>query len=584
MGTSLRQTFLKFSRILAVASVAAICGSSAFAQFVIDEEPAAKPAVVKKAAGDNARLQEHLAAGEFGPATALANKANGPQRQQMMQQIALAQIESGEFHGALMSVRQSDSGSDESKARSNTKPNNAGGSAADFTELTNLIQTQTDGLWADIDGDGGTMSQFSSGVMADPTALLPVLARVDTEGRLASLGLKARQANLNAEMARSSKLRMVSFNRIRQAVEQNIQDGTPIPETLRNMAGLTSVKYVFTDEVNHDILIGGPASAWMYNADGQPVSAETGRPTLRLDDLVTVLRTFSDSGRNEFICSIDPRQDGLQRLQAYVKKSNSRGSLTPRQTFGFVKALQRNLGMQDVSINGVPEDSRIARVIFEADYRMKLIGIGKLNGVDGMMSFFDLLPKHDQKNPPAIDALRWWLTMNYDSILHSPNKDVFEIAGSSVKCQSENEFLTDQGKRVSSGGADAVNKEFADRFTKHYSKLAERDIVFADLQNVFDLALVAALIRHEGLDRQVGFQTGEFAANGAYQTQKYEPTREIMSVVNHRVYNGKDIVVQVAGGVRGDVMKVAKDHTKKKATDLRKVEQSTTTNWWWDSK
>ena len=63
------------------------------------------------------------------------------------------------------------------------------------------------------------------------------------------------------------------------------------------------------------------------------------------------------------------------------------GALTSRQTKGWVKSLQRNLGMQDVRIEGVPADSRIARVIFDADYRMKLIGIGKMAGVDGMKSF-----------------------------------------------------------------------------------------------------------------------------------------------------------------------------------------------------
>ena len=156
-----------------------------------------------------------------------------------------------------------------------------------------------------------------------------------------------------------------------------------------------------------------------------------------------------------------------------------------------------------------------------------------------------------------------------------------------MKCQSENEFLTAQGQRVSSGGADAVNTEFASRFTKHYTKLAERDSVFADLQNVFDIALVAAIIQHEGLDRAVGFDRGVFASAGAYQPMRYEPTTEVMSVVNHRVYNGKDIVVQVAGGVRGDVMKVARSQANQKTADLGDVKDSTTTagdSWWWDAK
>ena len=549
------------------------------AQLVISED-APKVAPAKAAAAD---LSAHLDAGEFGPAIELANNTKDKvARQDMMKQIALAQIQAGEYSGALMTVRQGD----DAKGADDAADSLAGGSGADFTELIGLIQTQTSGMWVDVDGDGGSMTPFTSGVKADPTSLLPLLARVDSEGRLESLGLKARRASLNEQMAQPSKMRVVSLKRLEAAAAQHVADGQPIAETLQNMAGIHEIRYVFADADNNDILIGGPAGAWMYNEDGQPVSAETGRPTLRLDDLVTVLRTFSGNGRGEFICSIDPRQEGLKKLQGYVAQSNARGALRPSQTRGWVRALQRHLGMQDVRIEGVPADSRIARVIFEADYRMKLIGIGKLAGVDGMKSFFDLLPENAQQNPPAIDALRWWMTMNYDSVLHSPNNDVFEISGSSVKCLSENEFLTAQGQRVPSGRADDVNKEFAERFTKHYSKLAQRDIVFADLQNVFDLALVAALIRHEGVDNAVGFDRGVFAIDGAYQPAKYEPTPEVMSVVNHKVYNGKDIVVQVAGGVRGNVMKVVRDTSKQKTVaGLNKSATKTTSNrWWWDSK
>ena len=567
-------------------------------QLVIEEEQAAEPQITAVAKTEavaktdtTSDIQAHLDAGEFGPAIELANQtADKTKRQDMMKRIAMAQIQAGEFQGALMSVRQADDSSSDSSDNTDAAadPSLAGGSQADFSELMQLIQTQTEGLWVDVDGDGGSMTPFNSGVMADPTALLPLLARVDTEGRLESLGLKARRAALNEQMAQPSNMRLVSLKRLQAAAAQHVADGTPIAETIQNMAGIHEVRYVFADAENNDILIGGPAGAWMYNENGQPVSTENGRPTLKMDDLVTVLRTFSHQGHGEFVCSIDPRQDGLQRLQAYVAKSNARGALRPNQTRGWVKALQRNLGMQDVRIEGVPTDSRIARVIFEADYRMKLIGIGKLEGVDGVKSFFDLLPKHVQQNPPSIDALRWWLTMNYESVLHSPNNDVFEISGSSVKCLSENEFLTAQGQRVPSGSADGVNKEFAERFTKHYQKLAERDIVFADLQNVFDLALVAALIRHEGLDHAVDFDRGVFANNGSYQPARYEPTSEVMSVVNHRVYNGKDIVVQVAGGVRGDVMKVVRDDAKQRtAASLTKMAdrtQPTSNRWWWDAK
>ena len=75
------------------------------AQLVISED-APKVAPAKAAAAD---LSAHLDAGEFGPAIELANNTKDKvARQDMMKQIALAQIQAGEYSGALMTVRQGD--------------------------------------------------------------------------------------------------------------------------------------------------------------------------------------------------------------------------------------------------------------------------------------------------------------------------------------------------------------------------------------------------------------------------------------------------------------------------------------------
>ena len=110
------------------------------------------------------------------------------------------------------------------------------------------------------------------------------------------------------------------------------------------------------------------------------------------------------------------------------------------------------------------------------------------------------------------------------------------------------------------------------------------------MQNIFDLALVAALIRHERLDDRVGWDPGVFAANGAYRPAQYAPAKTVMSVVNHRVYNGKDIVVQVAGGVRADLMAVVTNqNVVREAPPLEdlagrgRAPQLPEGRWWWDA-
>ena len=390
--------------------------------------------------------------------------------------------------------------------------------------------------------------------------------------------------------AQQSDLRFVSLTQLEREASKRLAEGRPIVETMKNLAGITQLKYVVVDPKSRDVLIGGPSEAWKYDSNGNPIGVKSGRPTLQLDDLVTVLRTFSNDGPQNFGCSFNPRQEGLQQLQAFVEKSNNRGPLDSGAVKGWVNQLQSKLGPQDIELWGVPRDSRVARVVTEADYRLKMIGIGKLEGGPHVPSIFELLTVEEQKSS-KLDALRWWLTMKYDAILHSPDHNVFEIQGPSVQCLSENQYLTEKGERVGTGQADATNRTFAMNFTNHYAELAQRDIAFADLQNVFDLALVAALLKNEGIANRIGWEAGSFASHGMYEPAVYAAPREVESVANHRVYRGKDIVVQVAGGVRGDLMSVVRNReVMKSSTTLKDMTAHADPSnqpqgrWWWDAK
>src|SRR4029450_2298476 len=174
-------------------------------------------------------------------------------------------------------------------------------------------------------------------------------------------------------------------------------------------------------------------------------------------------------------------------------------------------------------------------------------------------SYFDLLKAAGQTKGAPLEALRWWLTMKYAAIVHNPDRSFFEIQGSSVLVQSENQFVNAQGQHVPTGVSEPVNRLFAENFTRHYNELAQRDLVLADMRNIFDMGLVAALCREEGLHEKSGWDLGVFAAGGAYHPAVVSAPTVVESVMNHRVYGGKDIVVQVAGGVQADVAAMARD-------------------------
>ncbi len=561
---------------------------------VVAAAPAAKtPAVQNPAVERSEKVNAQLASGEFGPALETARQAsNAAEQTQLLKQVAKAQMDAGDFEAAAAAIRRMPIPQDRSEtSRENASRSSLAGGQANFGPLISLIQqeTGTPDDWSSTGGEGGNVQQFQTGVLVDPAGLLTQLTREEQNGILKSLGVEARNAGLNEDMAAESSLRLVSLTRLEKEVAKRLAEGKPVLETMKHLAGLSEIQYIFVYPEEREIVIGGPAEGWKYNATGLPVGVNSGRPTLQLDDFVTVLRTFTAGGQGAFDCLIVPREAGLKEVKQFVESSQSKGPLNPGSVGNWVNQLQQKLGQQDIEVSGIPTDSRVARVIVEADYRMKLIGVGKMSAGSNIPSYFDLLKTTGQTSSQSIDALRWWMTLKCDSVQHSPNRDVFALQGTSVLCLSENELITNQGKRVHTGQSEATNSLFAANFTKHFADLTAKDPVFADLENIFDLSLVAALIEQERLADRIDWNLGVFSRNGFYRPTEYAPAETVISVVNHRVYNGKDIVVQVAGGVRGDVMSILKNAAAVQVDRLAsmvsrgKAPQLPEGRWWWDA-
>lgn len=542
-------------------------------------------------------VKAHLDAGEFGQALEVAFSADTQEEKAaLIETVTAAQVQSGDAVSAQRSVRRMPAGPVRNQvARATQRQMAGGGSFANPGPLMMMIMQLTGGEeegapWAQITGEGGDISWEQNGVWVDPNGVLARRLSTDPNGRLTELGLKSRNAAINQDMAAPSKLRFVSLARLEKAVAGQLSDGASALETMRHLAGLSRIQYIIAVPEENDVLLAGPAEGWKYNEKGVAVGVSTGRPTLHLDDLVTVLRTFTKEGDKIFGCSINPRQEGLKAVKEFVTASQKSGPLAPGATKHFLGEIQNRMGLQDVEIYGVPANSRVARILVAADYRMKLIGIGKLEGGKEIPSIFELLPKFPKHQTMPLDALRWWLTMKYDSIQHSPDRQVYEIRGSSVQVLSEDQFVKTDGSRIHTGKASPVNELFAKNFTEHYNELAKRDLVFAELQNVFDLGMVAALLQSEHLAQKAHWAAGCFGIDGSYETVKVPASKTVESVINHRVYNDTNVVVQVAGGVRGDVLTLARQtQLHQEASELKAIPAQAKPvklpagRWWWDA-
>ena len=552
--------------------------------------------LARSAGGDDAgsaraggeRLAAQLRAGEFGPAldNALATPAND--RQPQLRRIAAAQRQAGEF-AAASATDGYVAGAAPSPPLPGI-PSSSGGAQADFDGLIELIKTTIQPDTWDDGGGSGTVKPFESGIRVDPRGVLRQLPRVERNGRLSALAHRARQADLNADMARAAPLRMVSLTRLEKEVAARLAAGQPVLETMQRMAGLTRIQYVFIYPEEREIVIAGPAEGWEYDTEGHAIGSASRRPILMLDDLVVVLRTFTPGGQDIFGCSINPRAENLKALKEFAEAEAAKGPMEPSAVRGWVAKMEKVLGQQDVEIYGIPADSHTARVLVEADYRMKLIGVGKLEGGPHVPNYFDLLGTDRAARQAPMSALRWWLTMKYSSLKHSPDRLAFEIEGPSVQALSENQFVNAAGQHVSTGISEPLNQKFALNLTEHYSEVARLQPVFGELRNIFDQGLVAALLTQEKVPQTIGWDFGVFGRNGAYVVSSLPAPKTVDTVANHRVYNGREVVIQIAGGVRGDLKSVVKNDSLQHVTpELAKVARKgkrpalPANRWWWDA-
>ncbi|QDU31043.1 hypothetical protein ETAA8_61960 [Anatilimnocola aggregata] len=541
------------------------------------------------------QIQDHLAAGEFGPAKAAAQDVGDARvRDRLLGDIAAAQANAGAKAGSLETAADISSDLARSGALQQVRKaagsrwfGRGGGVQADFDPLIELITSTIEpDSWQDVGGPG-SVSGFDGGVRVDALGLLRRMTP-RTDAALETVRSSASQIGSSHNPRKKSVLRKISLNRLERELQLLQAAGKSPDETMKLLAGLQRIKYLLVYPETGDIVIAGPADDWRQNNEGRWVDIEKQRPIVQLDDLVVTFRN-AFSAEPKFGCSINPTKPGLAEAQAVNDRWAAKGPMKPSQRAEFLEELRAGLGRQDIVVYGLDPQTRAARVMVEADYRMKLVGMGLEDGTLGVTSYLNSLdPKrHDLNN---LSVLRWWFTLNYDSLQATESRDAFELKGPGVKVLSENEMLSEQGDRIHTGRSSEVNSLFAESFTKHFEILAAKYPVYAELRNVFDLALVAAVVRSHDLPGQVNWHLTHFGPDGTYEPElDFAPTK-VDSVINHRIIEGKSLVAGVSGGVTVDARGLAtKTAIKTDEYGLLKSERSASTpkelprrHWWWD--
>lgn len=332
------------------------------------------------------------------------------------------------------------------------------------------------------------------GVMIDADGMLSQASQEDMKD--VRNALQSSLAPISKGLNRSVEYRRISLKKLNAQIAFCASEGKEIPDSIRFLGGLTGIEYVLIVPEEQDVVLVGPAEGWEAGPQGVLVGKESGKPIMLLDDLVSAIRAANGSVRSVFSVSIDPTQEGIQRMSQFASSVNP--SAAPS---AIADGMENALGAQQITFQGVDPNSHFAYVLAAADFRMKQISMGSAKSpLRSLPSFVSLM-----KSASASGTLpRWWLAPNYDAISRDSEGLTWNLKGGKVVTLTNTDFF--DGNQIVRNAAkkSSAFQKWADKMTENYEELSKVEPIFGQLKNCMDCALVAAIFAQSGVLNQVG--------------------------------------------------------------------------------
>jgi hypothetical protein len=438
-------------------------------------------------------------------------------------------------------------------------------------------------------GGGNINNVFGNlpaGVLVSPDGVLRVKTFADKTGMLAKTRAAEARAKLGADLARPSELRKISLNRLEAAMAERLARGADPTDEMQHLAGLTRLQYVFYYPETRDIVIAGPAEGFMPDGAGRMVGVHTGRAILELQDLATALRAYPPGGKETHVISvsIDPTAEGLKKMQQWLVSIS--GKVRPGDANAIVNGLKDKLGLQNVTIQGIAPRSHFAQILVEADYRMKLIGIGIEAPPVRMATYVS------KANPTEVSRnamQRWFFTPNYDCVRVADDNHAMELVGQGVKLIGENELVQADGSRANAAVGNKASELYCEAFTNLYPQIAARNPVYAQLRNLIDMSVAAAFIQKHDYYGQAGWKAEIILDEDKYAVETYEAPKTVETACT-AIWKGNRLMTPVGGGVhieptealRPSNLLADEQGAVKAARSQIKMDSLAKGEWWWD--
>lgn len=432
-------------------------------------------------------------------------------------------------------------------------------------------------------GGGGPQA---AGIYIDPNGV----ARVKMFGDGNALNKKWQadaKARLPGDLAKASPLRKISLHRLEASVAEKLAAGKPLTEEMNCLAGLTRLQYVFYYPETKDIVIAGPAEAFGWDASGRAIGVDSGKAVLELQDLIVALRAYHPGGDPTQVISvsIDPTQDGLKKMQQFLVSIRNKVGRDDGER--IADGLRENLGLQTVRVLGISPETHFAQVLVEADYRMKLIGIGLEKPPVKMASYVD---KASPSQVSANAMQRWFFVPNYECVRVSDDELAMELVGEGVKLVGENEVVLADGKRAGGAKGNKASELFCQGFTEKYPQIASRVAVYGQMRNLIDLSIAAAYIQQQDFYGQSGWKMEILGDESALPVQTFETPKTVETACTVVWKGPNTFMTPVGGGVKIETLKalekgsLLKDEQGKvqAAHQQVKLKNLAKGQWWWD--
>ena len=325
------------------------------------------------------------------------------------------------------------------------------------------------------------------------------------------------KAKAAVPITRDEKLCCISLPRLISTVKALREKDKDVPDEIRYLGGMTRIQYVFVYPDERELVIAGPAEAWDATNPLEVIGKVTGRPVMQFDDLIAAMRTARSMRRGgenggAFGCSID----SARGTEDHVAKLLKENSTKPRPEKMVI--LAKGIGLQKVKIFNTDDDTRLAFICAAADCKLKRIALGveeaPIPGIGAAV---------ESSRAPTSHV---WFEMAYQPLLASEEGYAFELKGARLQVKVGEDMFTDK---------DATHRAiaFAKLFNLNMDKMCAGVPLFADLQNMADLSMVATLIRLDKLDDKVKWDTLDVYAAIGWPVMTLPPARTVDTLVNY---------------------------------------------------